>query len=363
VNEGRGAGLVGLGLGLLAAGAVVGSVAGAAVERRISGRPLRAAAEAGFAFGSVHSPPVVVTSDDGVELYVEIDEPRPGAQHEDVTIVFSHGYALNLDCWHFQRIAFSGSARCVYWDQRGHGRSGRGKRTHDTIDRLAQDLEAVLEAVVPTGPVVLVGHSMGGMTILALAARRPDLFGGQGGPRVVGVGLLATSAGDLAQVTLGVPASAARVLHRMAPGVLSALGRVPGLVELGRKSGNDLEFMITRAYAFSSDVSPQLVDFTRRMNAATSIEVVADLFGAFELHDARAGLPALAHVPVLVMVGADDLLTPVEHSEALAQALPDAELEVLPRCGHMILLEYPEIVTSALRRLLEDSDPPPDAGP
>ncbi len=356
---------MGLGLGVLAAGAVVGSVAGAVVERRLSQRPLRAAEEAGFAFGSVHSAPTVVTSDDGVELYVEIDEPRPGAQHAGLTVIFSHGYALNLDCWHYQRIALSGSARCIYWDQRGHGRSGRGKRAHDTIDRLALDLEAVLEAVAPTGPVVLVGHSMGGMTILALAARRPDLFSSPGGRkkrrargRIVGVGLLATSAGDLTDVNLGVPASAARLLHRVAPGVLSTLGRVPGLVELGRKSGNDLEFMITRAYAFASDVPPQLVDFTRRMNAATSIEVVADLFPALEAHDAKAGLPALSQVPVLVMVGEQDMLTPVDHSRALAAALPDAELDVLENCGHMILLEYPDVVTAALRRLLEAADPP-----
>ena len=104
------AGLLGLGVGVLAAGAAVGSV----VERRMLGRPMREAEAHALAYGTVHSPPRVVTADDGVELYVEVDEPRPGATYAGLTVVFCHGYALNLDCWHHQRIALSGSARCVW---------------------------------------------------------------------------------------------------------------------------------------------------------------------------------------------------------------------------------------------------------
>ena len=74
----------------------------------------------------------------------------------------------------------------VFWDQRSHGRSGRSDLTHATIDQLGDDLLAVLEATTAPGrPVVLVGHSMGGMTIMALADRHPELFG----DRVVGVAL------------------------------------------------------------------------------------------------------------------------------------------------------------------------------
>jgi pimeloyl-ACP methyl ester carboxylesterase len=339
------AGLLGLGLGVLAAGAAVGSV----VERRMLGQPLRAAQAQAMGYGTVHSPPQVVTADDGVELYVEVDEPRPGAAYGELTVIFCHGYALNLDCWHHQRLALSGAARCVYWDQRGHGRSGRGEPGPVDIDRLGTDLAAVLAAVAPTGPVVLVGHSMGGMTLLALAGAGPELFG----TRVVGAALMSTSAGRLAEVTLGVPAAAARLLHRAAPGVMSILGRAPKLVELGRRTGNDLEFALTRIYSFASDVPAAAVDFVAQMNAGTPIEVIADFFGAFANHDKFAALPALADVPVLVIVGDSDLLTPPQHSAEIAAALPAATHVVLPDCGHMLMLEYPDEVSSQLRALLD----------
>src|SRR5690349_21079161 len=75
-------------------------------------------------FGTLHSPAHTVVADDGVPLHVEIDEP--GTRSSPLTIVFVHGYALNLDCWHFQRAAFRGLVRTVFYDQRSHGRSGRG---------------------------------------------------------------------------------------------------------------------------------------------------------------------------------------------------------------------------------------------
>ena len=109
------------------------------------------------------------------------------------TIVFVHGYALNLDCWHFQRAAYRGLVRAVYYDQRSHGRSGRSPDGHATIEQLGEDLRTVLDHVVPEGPIVLVGHSMGGMSIVALAEQHPELIG----DRVVGVGLISTTAGGL----------------------------------------------------------------------------------------------------------------------------------------------------------------------
>ncbi len=115
-----------------------------------------------------------------------VDEPP-------LTLVFCHGYALNLDCWHFQRAGYRGLVRAVYYDQRSHGRSGRSTEGGATIDQLGHDLKQVLDHVVPEGPVVLIGHSMGGMSIVALAEHYPELFG----DRVIGVGLISTTAGGL----------------------------------------------------------------------------------------------------------------------------------------------------------------------
>lgn len=131
----------------------------------------------------------VVVADDGVRLHVEIDGD-PGAP---VTVVLCHGLLLDNTSWQLQRAVLKRKARVVAWDQRGHGRSGRGPCEHSSIDQTGRDLHAVLEQVVPEGPVVLVGHSMGGMTLMALAEQRPELFG----DRVVGVVLIATSAGPV----------------------------------------------------------------------------------------------------------------------------------------------------------------------
>ena len=91
--------------------------------------------------------PVTVVADDGLPLHVEVDEVdaegrRQPAQRRPpaVTVVFAHGYCLNLDCWHFQRAAYRGLVRAVYYDQRSHGRSGRSDREHATIDQLGHDL-------------------------------------------------------------------------------------------------------------------------------------------------------------------------------------------------------------------------------
>ena len=88
-------------------------------------------------------------------------------------MVVSHGYALSLDSWHYQRLALQGRVRTVWWDQRGHGRSQRGPVGSATIDQVGADLAAVIEATAPTGPLVLVGHSMGGMTVMSLADPPP----------------------------------------------------------------------------------------------------------------------------------------------------------------------------------------------
>ena len=124
-------------------------------------------------------------------------------------------------------------------------------------------------------------------------------------------------------------------------------------MELGRRTGNDLEFALTRIYSFASDVPPAAVDFVAQMNAGTPIEVVADFFGAFDDHDKFAALPALTGVPTLVMVGDSDLLTPPAHSAEIAAQLPAAEHVVLPDCGHMLMLEYPDEVSARLRALLD----------
>jgi pimeloyl-ACP methyl ester carboxylesterase len=336
-----------IGLAAAVAGVAAGAVAaGVAAERRVVGRarsgPDRYADEP---FGSLHTSARSVLADDGVPLHVEV----VGSEDAEVTIVFVHGFTLSMDCWHFQRRDLGDLGRLVFYDQRSHGASGRSPREHSTIDQLGADLEAVLRAVVPSGPIVLVGHSMGGMTILALADRAPEYFR----ERVVAVGLLGTAAGAFAETVFGIPGVLGRALRPVAPGVIRIANRRAALLESGRRTGSDVAYLLTRRFAFGGDVPPSLVDFMERMVAHTPVEVMTEFFDTFLSHDKLAALDEVKGIETLVLCGERDLLTPPKNSHVMAAALPDAELLLVPGAGHMVILERPAVVNGALRRLVE----------
>jgi pimeloyl-ACP methyl ester carboxylesterase len=217
-----------------------------------------------------------------------------------------------------------------------------------TIDQVGCDLESVITAVAPTGPLVLVGHSMGGMTIMSLAAHNPDLFA----QRVVGVALVATSAGNLADVDFGMKVFG-KTFQKLAPKALELLAGHPRFVERSRSIGSDLEQVLVRRYSYSSEVSDELVDFTARMIASTRIEVINDYFPTFGAHDKAEALATMAGIETLVLVGDSDLLTPVKHSTDIVRRLPHAEHVVVADGGHLVMLEHPEVVTPHLIALVD----------
>ena len=261
LHLGRTAGLVGAAVGLAAAGTAVGVAVTRTATARVRAGQL--AGQRGEDGRPVEDVPVdqlrqedplgagrraadrtvVVRSDDGVALTVE----EVGPTEAPLTVVFVHGYALSMASWTFQRrdlgeqLATANghrpTARLVFYDQRGHGSSGRGTAERSTIDQLAADLESVLTARVPRGPVVLVGHSMGGMTVLALARRRPELFG----TRVAGVALVSTSSGNLGDLDFGLPALLTRVRATVLPVAVWTMRRRPGLAELTRRLAKDTD--------------------------------------------------------------------------------------------------------------------------
>ncbi|MEV8318803.1 alpha/beta hydrolase [Streptomyces sp. NPDC059900] len=372
----RRAGLAGAAIGVVAAGAA----AGVAIERLTVGRGMRKKArlalDASGPYGSLRGTPGQAYADDGTQLSYEVDEVEQDTAQAPrrrrlfgrkapapVTVVFSHGYCLSQDSWHFQRAALRGVVRCVYWDQRSHGRSERGAaqltdRTPVSIDQLGRDLKAVIDAAAPEGPIVLVGHSMGGMTTMALADHFPELIR----ERVVGVALVGTSSGRLGEVNFGLPIAGMNAVRRVLPGVLKALGSQADLVEKGRRATADLFAGIIKRYSFSSkDVDPAISRFAERMIESTPIDVVAEFYPAFAEHDKTKALKHFAGMPVLVLAGDKDLVTPSEHSEVIADLLPDAELVLVPDAGHLVMLEHPEVVTDRLADLLGRAGAVPEA--
>lgn len=338
-------------IGVAAVGALAAATAtGVALQRRAVGRARNAPDPyADEPFGSLHNDGRVVVASDGVPLHVEVVETG----RADTTVVFVHGFTLSMDCWHFQRRDLGGIGRLVFYDQRSHGISGRSPREHATIDQLGQDLETVIREAAPTGPVVLVGHSMGGMSILALADRRPDLFAPpQQGGRITAVALVGTAAGAFAETIFGIPGVIGRAIRPVAPGLIRLAGHRAQLIEQGRRAGSDVAFLLTRSLSYGTGVPPSLVAFMERMVGATPVEVMAEFFDTFLTHDKLAALDVLRDVPTLVLCGEFDRITPLHNSELIAEALPDAEFVVVPGAGHMVMLERPTVVDAALRRLI-----------
>lgn len=336
-------------LGGIAGAVAVGAAVGLAAERYAVGRDrLAPDPEQDEPFFALPADRVRrVIADDGVPLHVE----EVGSERAPVTVVFCHGYTQQLAVWHYQRQALADEnvGRLVFWDQRSHGKSGRSSAERSTIDQLGRDLHAVLQSSAPSGKVVLVGHSMGGMTIMALADQHPELFGS----RVVGVALIGTSTGKMASVTFGLPAVFSGVNRKVLPFVTRGMQGRPALFEKGRRLGTDLAFVATRKAAFGSpDVSPSLVEFVEKMTADTPVDVIAEFYGTFVDHDKLHALDALTGLETLVLVGSRDVVTPVEHSRTIAAGLPRAQLVVVEGAGHMVQLERAAMVTLHLRALV-----------
>ena len=336
------------GLGLVASFAALaagGIAMGIELERRVVAKRIRRSSEKNLEeFFSLRSDGPEVITPDGVVVHTEVDE----GPSDDFTLVFVHGYGLNLDCWHFQRLHFRGRLRAVFYDQRSHGRSSRSEAELCRIPQLADDLYQVLQEVVGDAPVIMIGHSMGGMTIMRLAQSRPELFGSQ----ILGVALFSTSAGELLNHSpiRGIPG---RTFHRVAEPVMAGLNRIPELVAQGRRAGSDLGYVVTRRLAFGPEVSPSYVDFASEMLAQIPLEVVADYYPAFAELDEFRALEILSTVPTVVVGGENDVITPIEHTARIIDLLPKAEAIRVENCGHLGMIEKHEIFNDALDRLIE----------
>ncbi|WP_324277110.1 alpha/beta hydrolase [Blastococcus brunescens] len=209
----------------------------------------------------------------------------------------------------------------------------------------------MLDAVVPAGPVLLVGHSMGGMSIMALARQRPELFG----TRVVGVFLLATSAGGLVETgVLGWVIKAIRGL-RLLPVYLRVLQLIAPLLERFRWRGSAFGRWFTRRLLFGrDDADPGSVRLVQQLLEETPYPVVMAFYATFLDHDETASLEVLRRVPVTVVAATHDRLTPVDHGRRLAEIIGDgAELVVVQGAGHSVNLTRTRIVDDALNALMD----------
>ncbi len=280
-----------------------------------------------------------VTTRDGTKLHLEIDGP----DNAPVTVVFTHGWFMDLTTWRHQREALMGShARRVFYDHRGYGKSERGPKGLGSVRQLAEDLYDVIEAVAPSGPVVVVGHSMGSFTIQALAGTHPELFG----TRIVASVLISTAAQGsllmravvrnipLADKIVSPTASVLEIAHVLRPYLVKALGM--GLYR---------PFSYLFVDRKSSDTAKK--EFLAVISAA-HLNVMGEYLLALAAHEEMESLPALGKCRTLVITGGNDLIVVPSLSEAVAANIPNVEHTIIPGSGHIVPFERAEEVNVLL---------------
>jgi len=286
-----------------------------------------------------YTPTTKVASDDGTGIAVEI----LGDGHPGPTLVFVHGWTFSSRSYHYQRI-LAERYRLVFMDHRGHGESDPGPREHRSVDQIGRDLYAVINGVCADRDVVLVGHSMGGMTIMSLAAQHPELFGS----KVKGVALLNTSGGEVSDNTFGLPRRLATAFTKQWEGAMALMVSDPAAAEKKKRAGTKMSLLMSRWLNFGKKPDKRLVAFAEAMSGQTPAEVVGDFYISLKEHDKIAALAALAQVPTLVVAGEKDRLLPPQHSRRIAAEVPHARLLELRGAGHCPMLEQPEEVNAAL---------------
>ncbi len=277
-----------------------------------------------------------VVSFDGTKLFV-----RAAGDASKPTLLFVHGFSLDMTTWHEQWVELSDGFRCVLVDQRGHGRSDCDGEL--SLRSWGRDLAAVVETVATQGPVVLVGHSMGAIAILALAELRPEVFG----ERVAGIALLGAAASDMIRGAMG---SVTELLRPRMGSIRAAARRVDRLRKAVLASPADLSSVVARVTQFGPDAPQHLVDHVVALAGRASSRVWTDgLAGLMEM-DLRHALERIS-VPALVLVGEHDRVTPPAAAVELAGGLPQGRLAVIEGAGHMAMLERPREVNDHLRAL------------
>ena len=332
------------GIGLLAGGLLLGVGAGVTLEKTLVGRDRRRDdPEAGEPFGRIRGRPAKVVSHDGTRLHVE-------ELGEGPCLVFAHGFSLTQDAWHYQRRDLPARYRCVFYDQRGHGRSGQ-PRNHDySLQALAGDLKAVLDWIGEER-VVVVAHSMGGIATLQFAEQFPEELGG----RVAGLVLVGSTYIDTVRgMTAAVSAwGAAWAQRSLITGAFRYMGQDPVRAQQLRRRGSDLGYLGTRLFGFGSNPSPSQVAFIDQILAGTDVEVWAKVFPSLIDFDLSESLEAVG-VPALVATGDRDRLTPPAASRFMAEKIPGSRLLVLEDAGHCAFMEEHEVLDDEIAAFADE---------
>jgi pimeloyl-ACP methyl ester carboxylesterase len=328
---------------IVTAGLAAGAVAGGMIGRTVLNARRRHVDADAHELLSLLPPEDLgpVTSFDGTNIAV-----RASGDAALPVILFVHGFSLDLTTWHYQWTELSASYRCVLFDLRSHGRSDRVRGGDLSPAAFGHDLAAVIESLGSERPILLVGHSMGSMAILAMAETRPDLFE----RRIAGCVFVGSAASDLLRGAMG---SITELLRPRLGSVREAARRVNRLRQYVVSRPTDIGHVVARLTQFGPHASPHAVDYVVGLAARAPSEVWTDALAGLMDMDLRHAIEHV-RVPSLVIVGEHDRVTPPSSAVALAGDLPDGRLEVLPQAGHIPMIEVHEEFNRRLEAFARD---------
>ncbi|MGW7525677.1 alpha/beta fold hydrolase [Streptomyces sp. NPDC054783] len=275
---------------------------------------------------------LTVISADGARLHVEVHGPENAPP-----VVLSHGWTCSTAFWAAQIRDLATDHRVIAYDQRGHGRSPVSSAC--TTHALADDLEAVLaQTLAPGEKALIVGHSMGGMTVMAAAAR----------PRfrahAAAVLLCSTGSSRLVAEARVVPLGAGRVRTWITGRILGSRAPLGPVTPVAKG--------ILKYATMGAGSAPHMVEACARIVHACPRAVRHAWARALEALDLDHGVREL-HAPTAIVHGASDRLTPPVHARELVAALPHCVgLTELTGVGHMTPVEAPDLVTGRIRELV-----------
>ena len=306
--------------------------------------------------GAIRGQPEELRGPRASRMYTEWFPPQGPSRG---VVILTHGYCLTEAVWHYQKRDLAGGPfGLVTWDLPGHGMSPPLSRGRVTLDLAVEALERVVERYADS-PVVLVGHSLGGVVTLGYLTRRAT----RAAEIVRAAVLISTPMMHFSRSVAGRWPGAA-LEARAIGGVLQfavqsdlfdrVLGRDLGQEELSR-----LSYRLVR-WGFGKDPSPTQVRFVRDMIASVDPDVRSDTFRIMTGYDLTPVLQEIKQ-PALVVLGAKDRLVNPHESRVLAERLPRGRAVVFPDAGHAAFLERPQRFNAEVRRFVERHLPPAPA--
>jgi pimeloyl-ACP methyl ester carboxylesterase len=297
-----------------------------------------------------------VTGPDGASLHVEEHGPEAGAP----TLLMTHGWDLDATAWYYEKKHLADRFRLVLWDLPGLGLSGQPADGRYSLEGMARDLKAVLDATAGGRPVVLVGHSIGGMTVLTFCRLFPELLGRE----VAGIVLVNTTYTMPLNTILAGGLLRALRWPVLVPLLYLTTGLWPLVWAMNWKSYLDGSAHKSTGWtSFSGRETRGQLDFGAYFTAKQHPAVLAKGILAMLRWDETTTLPGIA-VPTLIITSDHDKLTLPRASEEMRRLIPQSELVMVRPAGHPGFLEqsaaYDEAIAGFALRSLARATPAGD---